>query len=84
VIGGVASDGVLCIGGGPISRHGARIAVGGCATYVLDLRALPTVEAPGGMRGAFAGETRYWQCWYRDGGAPGRSNFSDAIRVTFE
>jgi hypothetical protein len=64
--------------------HGPRVAVGGCATYVLDLRALPTIEAPGGMRGAFAGETRYWQCWYRDGGAAGRSNFSDAIRVTFE
>ncbi|MEM1450111.1 MAG: integrin alpha [Planctomycetota bacterium] len=83
-IAGVASDGDLCVAGGPITRHAFANAVGTTAVFPLDLMALPTVDAPGGVRAAMAGETRYWQCWYRDVGAAGRSNFSDAIRITFE
>lgn len=83
-IGGITSDGDLCIGGGTVTRHGAALAAGLVATFPLDLDALPTVGVPGGVRAAFPGETRYWQCWYRDHGSAGRSNFSDALRVTFE
>lgn len=83
-IGGVASDGDLCIAGGPVTRHGSQLAVGLVAVFPLNLGALPTIQAPGGVRAAIVGETRFWQCWYRDNGFPGRSNFSDAIRVTFE
>jgi len=84
VISGVASEGNLCVAGGHVTRHATRLAVGSTATFPLDLTALPTIEAPGFLRAAAVGESRFWQCWYRDQGAPGRSNFSDAIQVTFE
>lgn len=80
----VGSAGDLCVAGGPVSRHGAQVAAGLSATFPLDLTSLATIEATGGVRAAWVGETRYWQCWYRDIGAAGRSSFSDALRVTFE
>ena len=68
------------------------IGTGGTFTIVVDVSALPSPRDgvsfpnPGHYSTAvLAGETWYWQCWYRDQSAgTGASNFSEAIAVTFE
>lgn len=86
--GGVPSDGRICIGGSTLGRHGASIYMGTAGTFSvpLDLAALPHPVSPSSYSAAVvAGETWYWQCWYRDSTlGPGRSNFSGAIGIRFE
>ncbi len=49
----------------------------------LSLLDLPYPEAPGDYSVVvLAGQTWFWQCWYRDGASA--SNFSDAVAITFE
>lgn len=75
------SHGNLCLGGA-IGRHTADVfhtGQGWGPTYVLlDLSAMPTPQGPASV---LAGETWYFQCWYRDGAS---SNFSSAVGVAFQ
>ena len=79
------SQGDLCIGSDDLGRHVNDIlnsGATGTATLALDLSSIPTAA---GLRSVVAGETRYWQAWYRDvdGTGSATSNFSSAIGVTF-
>ena len=60
-------------GGGP--------AVGGTISIQVDLTAVP--EPPTLNHAISAGETWYFQCWYRDQNPTPTSNFADGIAVTF-
>ena len=74
------SAGVLCLGGA-VGRYSASVASSGAAGTIgltLDLTATPT---PTGTDAVQAGETWYFQAWFRDGAT---SNFSDARRIEFE
>lgn len=86
--GGVASDGRICIGGGTFGRHGQHIYSGTAGTFSapLDLTALPHASLAGTYSvPVLAGQTWYWQCWYRDQSlGAGRSNFSAALGIHFE
>ncbi|MDC0585095.1 VCBS repeat-containing protein [Planctomycetota bacterium] len=79
------SQGDLCIGSFSLGRHMNDIrdsGATGTASLALDLANVPTNL---GRTAVVAGETWYWQAWYRDvdgGGAP-TSNLSSAISVTF-
>lgn len=86
--GGFASDGYLCIGiqsaGARFGRHINDIDVGTAGTFTrsIDLLAIPHSAAPPCSVAAQAGETWYFQVWYRDVAPPlGRSNFSSAVSV---
>ena len=73
------SNGHLCLGGAigrfPVSNTGGFRT----ARVQVDLNAQPR---PAGPTPVAAGETWYYQFWYREGA--GGSNFTDAIGVTFE
>lgn len=74
------SQGNLCLGG-QIGRHVEQVGgTGAAGTFAieLDLFALPR---PSGPTTVVAGQTWNFQCWYRDVG--NRSNFTDAVSVTF-
>ena len=78
------SQGDLCIGSLALGRHVNDIAnsgAAGTASLALDLANVPTNLA---LTAVVAGETWYWQAWYRDesGGMP-TSNLSSAVGVTF-
>lgn len=80
-----SSQGNLCIAGASIGRFDSQVLDSGSAgtvSFSPDLTALPTTSGP---VAAMAGETRYFQFWYRDnmGGTP-VSNFSSADGVTFQ
>ncbi|MGD2018058.1 MAG: M12 family metallo-peptidase [Planctomycetota bacterium] len=87
--GGVASDGMLCIGtatnGASFGRHINDVYTGTAGTFTraVDATDLPHPPAPPYSVTIAAGETWYFQVWYRDSGPAGRSNFSSAISVTF-
>ena len=72
------SQGPLCLGGG-IGRFNQphEILIGPQDSIEVDLTAFPMNP----WTPVLAGETWYFQCWYRDGS--GASNFSDALSVTF-
>ena len=79
------SQGDLCIGSLALGRHVNDIAnsgAAGTASLALDLANVPTNLA---LTAVVAGETWYWQAWYRDesGGMP-TSNLSSAVGVTFQ
>ena len=79
------SQGDLCIGSNDLGRHVNDILNSGStgsASLSLDLTSIPTGS---GLTSAVAGETRYWQAWYRDvdGAGAVTSNFSSAVGVTF-
>ena len=79
------SQGNLCIYSSDLGRHVNDILSSGAtgtASLVLDLTSIPTAS---GLTSVIAGETRYWQAWYRDVDGTGAttSNFSSAIGVTF-
>ncbi|MEC8512124.1 MAG: hypothetical protein VX015_08265, partial [Planctomycetota bacterium] len=79
------SQGDLCIYSNDLGRHVNDILSSGAtgtASLVLDLTSIPTAN---GLTSVIAGETRYWQAWYRDvdGTGAATSNFSSAIGVTF-
>ena len=87
--GGVASDGMLCIGtasnGATFGRHINDIYMGTAGTFTraIDATDLPHPPAPPYSVAIASGETWYFQVWYRDEGPAGRSNFSSAVSVTF-
>ncbi|MDG1983745.1 MAG: VCBS repeat-containing protein, partial [Planctomycetota bacterium] len=80
------SQGDLCIGSLAMGRHLDDIANSGAtgsASLTLDQADVPTNL---GSTAVVAGETWFWQAWYRDvdtSGAPS-SNFSSALGVTFQ
>ena len=79
------SPGNLCIYSSDLGRHVNDVLSSGAtgtASLVLDLANIPTAN---GLTSVVAGETRYWQAWYRDvdGTGTATSNFSSAIGVTF-
>lgn len=78
------SDGRLCIASSAMGRHLQQVYLGTAGTFSapLNLTAMPNGPS---VRAVLAGETWYWQCWYRDPQlGPGRSNFSAALGVAFE
>ena len=92
--GGPASAGDVCIAGGTFGRHvfGSDIYIGTGGTFSIsvDLTDVPSPRDGNPWPNAYstsvlAGETWYWQCWYRDPSAgTGASNFSEAIGITFQ
>ena len=50
-------------------------------SLVLDLTAVPT---PTGSVAVQAGETWYWQTWFRDQNPTSTSNFTDGLSVLFQ
>ncbi|MEM6569096.1 MAG: hypothetical protein AAF957_11825 [Planctomycetota bacterium] len=79
------SQGDLCIASLTMGRYVNDILTAdatGVAQMVVDLTAIPQ---PTGTISVMAGDTRYWQMWYRDTsmGMP-TSNFTEAIGITFE
>ncbi|MDF1837645.1 MAG: VCBS repeat-containing protein [Planctomycetota bacterium] len=95
--GGMQSDGVLCVSGGPIGRFNrpgqVHFGMPGSFSLPLDLNEIPWTDpnsAPAYSATLLAGDTWYFQCWYRDvhshsdPAVTGESNFSDAIRITFK
>ncbi|MEZ6004435.1 MAG: S8 family serine peptidase [Planctomycetota bacterium] len=78
------SQGVLCIGGGqPIARLSSQIQFSGTVGEVsipVDLTVMPMNPT----RPVVAGESWYFQCWFRDQNPTSTSNFSDGLRVDFQ
>lgn len=77
------SQGNLCLSG-DIGRYVAQVAnsgAGGEIVLTLDLTQVPT---PTGTTSVLAGETRRWQCWFRDDNPGSTSNFTDGIALTFQ
>jgi len=76
--------GDLCVGGtAPISRG-----LGGIRAADRDGRYFfshnrPVIPFGSGLAPILPGETWHFQCWYQDPAAVPRSNFSDAVAVTF-
>lgn len=82
VLGGATSGGDLCIAGGPISRLALGVSSpGGQLTFPLEVSRL----LPAGMPlSSLVGETRLFQCVYRDVNGPTGGAFSDAVVARFE
>ncbi|MCP3920100.1 MAG: hypothetical protein GY711_31630 [bacterium] len=78
---GMRTSGALCLGGAVMRHTWTSAGPGATATFVVDLSRLP---GAGAAPGSLAGETRFFQCFYRDPGFGGESNFSDALRIRFE
>ena len=81
------STGTLCVGG-DVRRLGnalTRADAGGASFVPLDLAAWHPAPGAGGPTPVLPGETWHFQLWFRDAGTAGAtSNFSDAVRATFE
>jgi hypothetical protein len=74
------SQGNLCLAGS-IGRYTANVFMTdslGNSGLVIDLTQTPT---PHGAVSIAAGETWYFQCWFRDGAS---SNFSNAVGIVFQ
>jgi len=86
VAGPGGSQGTLCIGGsiGRFSRAAFQevqnSGASGQFSLVIDLTNMPT---PIGAEVLAPGDTRMFQCWYRDANPAVTSNFSDGVEVTF-
>ncbi len=79
------SQGDFCLNGSDVGRYNQFVFnTSGDGRFVqsIDLMQIPT--AAGGMVPAIAGETWGWQLWYRDNNPGPVSNFSNAVRVTFQ
>ena len=75
------SAGILCIASLEIGRYAGNVlnsGTSGSVSLTVDLTQTPH---PTTVQNVTAGDTRYWQYWFRDGGT---SNFSDAIGIAFE
>lgn len=75
------SDGNLCIASFGIGRYAGDVLQASAAGSVSLGIELGSVPLPTGTQPVMAGETRYWQFWFRDGAS---SNFSDAIVIDFQ
>lgn len=86
VMGPGGSQGNLCVGGnvgrfnraafGEIQNSGPS----GEFSLTIDLSNMPT---PTGAEALVPGDTRTFQCWYRDANPAATSNFSDGVEITF-
>ena len=75
------SDGLVCHGP-DFGRHNMAVGNSGSSGTIattVDLTALPR---PGAPEPALAGQTWYFQFWYRDG--PGVSNLTNSIQIEFQ
>ena len=75
------SQGNLCLSG-QIARFNGQIGStnsSGSFAIDVDLTSIPLFP-PVAVQ---AGETCYWQCWYRDNNPTPTSNFTDGLQVTF-
>lgn len=82
------SNGNFCLGGGlGLGRYSGDILDSGDEGqffFPIDLNALPTADPVTLTVPAMAGDTWYFQGWYRDSTAgPTTNNFTDAVRVEF-
>ncbi len=79
------SQGTLCLSGsiGRFSRPGEVQHAGSCGLFDLNVD-LGTFPSPSGTVSVMAGETRAFQCWYRDQNPTSTSNFSSAVQITFQ
>ncbi|MGD2018056.1 MAG: hypothetical protein PVJ89_08075 [Planctomycetota bacterium] len=80
-----SSQGTLCLGGS-IGRYvgpGQVVSSGpsGVFSLALDLTRTPT---PTGLVTVTAGQTRFFQGWYRDANPTVTSNFTSGLEVTFQ
>lgn len=81
----IVSDGRLCLSPASLARHPVLFNVTSSSRVMdVDLSALPTAGVPGFVAPATVGETRFFQCWFRDTGGSIGSNLTDAIAITFE
>lgn len=81
----LVSDGGLCLSPATLVRHPTLYPVSaGLSEMDVPLSTLPTANVPGFARPAMAGETRVFQCWFRDPASLTGSNLSDAVAVTFQ
>ena len=74
------SAGNLCIASLEIGRYAGNVlnsGTSGSVSLTVDLTQTPH---PTTIQNVTAGDTRYWQYWFRDGAS---SNFTDAVRITF-
>ena len=79
------SAGTLCLGGS-IGRYvgpGQILFSGPAGVFSLQLD-LTQVPTPTGPVPALAGETRFFQAWYRDANPTNTSNFTSALEVQFQ
>ncbi len=77
------SQGHLCLSGA-IGRHNAQIGMvdpAGVFAISVDLTNLPR---PTGNVSVLAGETWYFQCWYRDTNPGTTSNFTNGLEILFQ
>ncbi len=74
------SAGNLCIASTTIGRYAGNILNSGMSGTVSLGVDLTQVPHPTSFQTVTAGDTRYWQYWFRDGAS---SNFTDAVRITF-
>lgn len=82
VIGAGGSQGNLCLGG-QIGRYTGDVqntGIFGTFQLTLDLTAMPV----GAGTAVLPGDTWRFQCWFRDGNPTPTSNFTDALRLTFQ
>jgi len=73
-------QGDLCLGG-PIGRYSPPASSGalGSVDLDVDLEALPV---PGGTYAAVAGQTWFFQCWYRDANPGPTSNLTNGLAAS--
>ena len=77
------SQGNLCLSGG-IGRYSAFVLDSGATgefSLQLDLTNTPT---PGGPVAIQAGESWYFQAWYRDANPTSTNNFTDGVCILFQ
>ncbi|MEZ5973816.1 MAG: hypothetical protein R3E96_02920 [Planctomycetota bacterium] len=80
------SDGALCLGG-TLGRYNLASEIQFTGTVgFIEMQIDPTnIRQATGNVAAFAGQTYYFQSWFRDNPAGlGHSNFSDGVGITFE
>jgi hypothetical protein len=76
------SQGNLCLSGGIGRYNGNIMNTGNAGSFSLQLD-LPNTPTPGGNVPVLAGQTWYFQCWFRDNNPGQTSNFTDGICITF-
>ncbi|MEM9381305.1 MAG: nidogen-like domain-containing protein [Planctomycetota bacterium] len=79
------SQGDVCIAGLDIGRYSStplQVSNAGIGSQAVDLTQIPTPRM--GPIAAVAGQTFGWQLWYRDMNPTGTSNWTNAVRVTFQ
>lgn len=79
------SQGNVCIASNPVGRFSNQVQSSGATGTVSFSPNLTMLPLPTGFVAAAAGETRYFQYWYRDSiGGAATSNFSSAESVTLQ